>query len=338
MNQSKNRLIGAVPATEVPRYAGKSTFARIADIHEVHDYDIAILGVPFDGGTSYRPGARFGPLAVRQAARALRPGYHVELGLAPLEEVQVVDAGDITVTPYDIAAACKQIEDHASEILRGGDRKIVSIGGDHTIALPNLRALHAKHGPVALLHFDAHLDTWDTYFNQPVTHGTIFRRAFEEGLLVEDHSIHVGIRGPIYDQADLNDDARMGFRIIRAGDLDVIGIEAAVDVVRRRIGDVPVYVSIDIDVLDPAFAPGTGTPEAGGLTSRELLRMLRQLTGLNIIGADVVEVAPAYDHAEITCVAAATLVFDLVSLMVSGSAAKALSAAAESLEESARSR
>ncbi|MEU0506455.1 agmatinase [Nocardia sp. NPDC005998] len=337
MNQPENRLIGAVPATEVPRYAGKSTFARIADIHEVHDYDIAILGVPFDGGTSYRPGARFGPLAVRQAARALRPGYHVELGLAPLEEVQVVDAGDITVTPYDIAAACKQIEDHASEILRGGDRKIVSIGGDHTIALPNLRALRAKHGPVALLHFDAHLDTWDTYFNQPVTHGTIFRRAFEEGLLVEDHSIHVGIRGPIYDQADLNDDARMGFRIIRAGDLDVIGIEAAVDVVRRRIGDVPVYVSIDIDVLDPAFAPGTGTPEAGGLTSRELLRMLRQLTGLNIVGADVVEVAPAYDHAEITCVAAATLVFDLVSLMVSGSAAKALSAA-ESLEESARSR
>ncbi len=135
------------------------------------------------------------------------------------------------------------------------------------------------------MHFDAHLDTWDTYFNAPVTHGTIFRRAFEEGLLVEDHSIHVGIRGPIYDQADLNDDARMGFRIIRAGDLDVMGIEAAVDVVRRRVGDVPVYVSIDIDVLDPAFAPGTGTPEAGGLTSRELLRMLRQLTGLNVVGA-----------------------------------------------------
>ncbi|MBU3067206.1 agmatinase [Nocardia sp. NEAU-G5] len=338
MNQPKNHLIGAVQATQVPRYAGKGTFARIADIHEVSDYDIAILGAPFDGGTSYRPGARFGPLAVRQAARALRPGYHVELGVAPLEEVQVVDAGDITVTPYDIAEACKQIEDHAREILRGGDRRIVSIGGDHTIALPNLRALHAKHGPVALLHFDAHLDTWDTYFNAPVTHGTIFRRAFEEGLLIEDHSIHVGIRGPIYDQVDLNDDARMGFRIIRAGDLDVMGVEAAVDVVRRRIGDAPVYVSIDIDVLDPAFAPGTGTPEAGGLTSRELLRMLRQLTGLNIVGADVVEVAPAYDHAEITCVAAATLVFDLVSLMVSGSAAKAVAAATESPEVSATPR
>jgi agmatinase len=315
---TQNPIIGAVPATKVPRYAGKGTFARIADIHEVSDYDIAILGVPFDGGTSYRPGARFGPMAVRQAARTLRPGYHVELGVAPVRELQVVDAGDVAVTPYDIAEACRQIQRHASEILGGGDRRIVSIGGDHTIALPNLRALHAKHGPVALVHFDAHLDTWDTYFNAPVTHGTIFRRAFEEGLLIEDHSIHVGIRGPIYDQIDLDDDARMGFKIIRAGDLDVMGIDAAIDVVRRRVADVPVYLSIDIDVLDPAFAPGTGTPESGGLTARELLRMLRKMTGLNIVGADVVEVAPAYDHAEITCVAAATLVFDIVALMAAG--------------------
>lgn len=313
-----NQLVGALPATQVPRYAGKGTFARIADIHEVSDYDIAILGVPFDGGTSYRPGARFGPMAVRQAARTLRPGFHVELGVAPLESMQIVDAGDVSVTPYDIAEACQQIQNHVSDVLGGGDRRIVSIGGDHTIALPNLRALHAKHGPVALVHFDAHLDTWDTYFNAPVTHGTIFRRAFEEGLLVEDHSIHIGIRGPIYDQADLSDDAGMGFKIIRAGDLDVIGIEAAVDVVRRRVGDTPVYLSIDIDVLDPAFAPGTGTPESGGLSARELLRMLRQLSGLNLVGADVVEVAPAYDHAEITSVAAATVVFDLVSLMVAG--------------------
>lgn len=316
---TQNPIVGAVPATQVPRYAGKGTFARIADIHEVSDYDIAILGVPFDGGTSYRPGARFGPMGVRQAARTLRPGYHVELGVAPLERVQVVDAGDVSVTPYDITEACQQIQNHAADILAGGDRRIVSIGGDHTIALPNLRALHAKHGPIALVHFDAHLDTWDTYFNAPITHGTIFRRAFEEGLLIEDHSIHVGIRGPIYDQLDLSDDARMGFRIIRAGDLDVMGVEAAVDIVRRRVADVPVYLSIDIDVLDPAFAPGTGTPEAGGLTSRELLRMLRSMTGLNIVGADVVEVAPVYDHAEITTVAAATVVFDIVSLMVASS-------------------
>jgi agmatinase len=309
-------LLGAVPATQVPRYAGKSTFARIGDVTEVGDYDIAILGVPFDGGTSYRPGARFGPMAVRQAARTLRPGHHVELGVAPLQTLQIVDAGDVTVTPYDLDEACRQIEAHAREVLGDRDRRIVSIGGDHTIALPNLRALHAKYGQVALVHFDAHLDTWDTYFNAPVTHGTIFRRAFEEGLLIEDHSVHIGIRGPIYDRMDLNEDARMGFRTFRASDLDVVGLEAAVDVIRRRVGDAPVYVSVDIDVLDPAFAPGTGTPESGGLTARELLRMLRALSGLHIVGADVVEVAPAYDHAEITAVAAATVVFDLLTLMV----------------------
>ncbi|MBB3601981.1 agmatinase [Mycolicibacterium sp. BK556] len=310
--------IGALPSTQVPRYAGKGTFARIADIHEVGDYDIAVVGLPFDGGTSYRPGARFGPMAVRQAARTLRPGYHVEFGVAPLEAMQIVDAGDVTITPFDIPEACTQIENGMRDIIGARGRRFVAIGGDHTVALPNLRALHAVHGPIALVHFDAHLDTWDTYFNAPVTHGTPFRRAFEEGLLVEDHSIHVGIRGPIYDRMDLEDDARMGFRIIRAGDLDVMGVEAAVDVVARRVDDLPVYLSIDIDVLDPAFAPGTGTPESGGLTSRELLRMLRKLDGLHVVGADVVEVAPAYDHAEITSIAAATVVFDLLSLMVAG--------------------
>ena len=316
MSKPSQSPLGATPSTVVPRYAGKGTFARIAEIHEVGDYEIAVLGVPFDGGTSYRPGARFGPMAVRQAARTLRPGFHVELGVAPLEEVQIVDAGDVTVTPFDIGEACAQIENHMRDVIGDKARRVVAIGGDHTIALPILRALHAVHGPVALVHFDAHLDTWDTYFNAPVTHGTPFRRAFEEGLLVEDHSIHIGIRGPIYDRVDLNEDARMGFRIIRAGDLDVMGVDAVVDVVTRRVGDLPVYLSIDIDVLDPAFAPGTGTPESGGLTSRELLRMLRRLTGIHVVGADVVEVAPAYDHAEITSIAAATVVFDLLSLMV----------------------
>ena len=239
--------------------------------------------------------------------------------MAPLEQVQIVDAGDVTITPFDIPEACRQIENGMRDIIGERARKFVAIGGDHTVALPNLRALRAFHGPLALVHFDAHLDTWDTYFNAPVTHGTPFRRAFEEGLLIEDHSIHVGIRGPIYDQMDLDDDARMGFKIIRAGDLDVMGVEAAVDVVARRVADLPVYLSIDIDVLDPAFAPGTGTPECGGLTSRELLRMLRRLNGINIVGADVVEVAPAYDHAEITSIAAATVVFDLLSLIVANS-------------------
>ena len=165
------------------------------------------------------------------------------------------------------------------------------------------------------MHFDAHLDTWDTYFNAPTTHGTIFRRAFEEGLLVEDHSIHVGIRGPIYGRADLDDDKRFGFRTIRASDIDTLEVAGAIGAITERVGDLPVYLSIDIDVLDPAYAPGTGTPESGGLTSRELLRVLRGLTGLNLVGADVVEVAPAYDHAEITSIAAATVVFDILALL-----------------------
>jgi agmatinase len=305
--------IGPVDGRLVPRYAGAGSFARLPEIDRVPDYDVAILGVPFDNGTSYRPGARFGPMAVRQASRHLRPGHHVELGSSPFGEIQVVDAGDVPVTPFSIDEAMAQIAGQASDLVTGG-RKVIAIGGDHTVALPMLRSVAREHGPVALIHFDAHLDTWDTYFNAPTTHGTIFRRAFEENLLIEDHSVHIGIRGPIYGQADLADDERFGFRTIRASDIDIIGAEGAIDAIISRVGDLPVYLSLDIDVLDPAFAPGTGTPEAGGLSNRELLRVLRGLTGVNLIGGDVVEVAPAYDHAEITAIAAATVIFDLITL------------------------
>ncbi|MDA8291783.1 MAG: agmatinase [Actinomycetota bacterium] len=307
-------VLGPVSGTTVPRFAGAATFVRMPTIDECSRYDIAVLGAPFDNGTSYRPGARFGPIAVRTASRNIRPTYHPDLRISPLREVQVVDAGDVPVNPFDISVAIGQIEGHAREVLANRSR-LVTIGGDHTIALPLLRAVHALHGPVALVHFDAHLDTWDTYFGSPVTHGTVFRRAFEEGLFLEDRSVHVGIRGPVYDEQDLGDDARFGFRIVRAGDVDRMGLEEVVDLVRRRVGDAPVYVSVDIDVLDPAFAPGTGTPEVGGLSSRELLRLLRGLEGVAIVGGDVVEVAPAYDHAEVTALAAATVVYDIVTLM-----------------------
>jgi len=306
--------VGPVDGRLVPRFAGSGSFARLPEIDRVSDYDVAILGVPFDNGTSYRPGARFGPMAVRQASRHLRPGHHVELGCTPFSEIQVVDAGDVPVTPFSIDSAMRQISDHADELVRGG-RKVIAIGGDHTVALPMLRSVVREHGPVALVHFDAHLDTWDTYFDAPVTHGTIFRRAFEENLLVEDHSVHVGIRGPIYGQADLDDDRRFGFRTIRASDVDTLGVSGAIQAIVERVEDLPVYLSIDIDVLDPAFAPGTGTPEAGGLSNRELLRVLRGLTAINLIGGDVVEVAPAYDHAEITSIAAATVIFDMITLL-----------------------
>jgi guanidinobutyrase / D-arginase len=306
--------IGPVDGRKVPRFAGSGSFARLPEIDRVPDYDVAVLGVPFDSGTSYRPGARFGPMAVRQASRHLRPGHHVELDSTPFDEIQVVDAGDVAVTPFSIDEAMEQIAAHSRELIHG-DRTVVAIGGDHTIALPMLRSAVRQHGQAALVHFDAHLDTWDTYFNAPTTHGTIFRRAFEENLLIEDHSIHIGIRGPLYSRSDLDDDKRFGFRTVRASDVDGLGLNGVIEAITERTGDLPVYLSVDIDVLDPAFAPGTGTPEAGGLTSRELLKILRGLTRLSIVGADVVEVAPAYDQGEVTALAAATVIFDVITLL-----------------------
>jgi agmatinase len=308
-----NGIVGQIDALQVPRYAGFTTFARLPRIDDVTSYDIAVLGVPFDTGVSYRPGARFGPSHIRQASRLLRP-YNPEQDVQPFRTVQVVDAGDVPCTPFNIDEAIGQIERTASALV-GGGRRLVSLGGDHTVALPLLRAMHRAHGPIALVHFDAHLDTWDTYFGAPYTHGTPFRRAWEEGLLLAGHCAHVGIRGPLYSPQDLVDDAGMGFTIVRSLDFEDYGIDAIAERVLHRVGDAPVYLSVDIDVLDPAFAPGTGTPEGGGMTSRELLGVLRRFSSVNLVGADVVEVAPAYDHAEITGVAAANVAYEFVSAM-----------------------
>ena len=305
--------VGPTDATAVPRFAGIGTFARLPTVAEVARWDIAVVGVPFDGGTSYRPGARFGPAAVRQGSRLLRP-YNPALQALPFALAQVVDAGDIACTPFSTEEAVTQIEAAADALLEAGGR-MVAIGGDHTVALPLLRATARQHGPLALVHFDAHLDTWDTYFGQRYTHGTPFRRAWEEGLLLRDHSVHVGLRGPLYSDHDLTEDTGMGFAQVTTGDVDALGVAAVVRQVLARIGEAPVYVSVDIDVLDPAHAPGTGTPEAGGLTSRELLSLLRGLEPAAVVGADVVEVSPAYDHAEITAIAAAHVLYDLITLM-----------------------
>jgi agmatinase len=242
----------------------------------------------------------------------LRP-YNPAQEVSPFEAAQVVDAGDVVANPFDIPEALEAISAATTDLI-GAGRPFVALGGDHTISLPLLRALHRAHGPIALVHFDAHLDTWDTYFGAPCTHGTPFRRASEEGLVAKGSSAHIGIRGPLYDRRDLLDDAELGFTCVHARDLDTIGVPGVVDRIRARVGDLPVHVSIDIDVLDPAFAPGTGTPEAGGLTSRELLAILRGMSDLRLVGADIVEVAPAYDHAEVTAVAAAHLAYDLISL------------------------
>ncbi|NHN56462.1 agmatinase [Calidifontibacter sp. DB0510] len=302
-----------IDATVVPRYAGDGTFARLPRLDQLPEADTVVWGVPFDSGVSYRPGARFGPQHVRQSSRLLRP-YNPALEVLPFSARTVADAGDIGVNPFDIEEAIGTVETAARD-LAGTRRTLLTIGGDHTIALPLLRFQHSLHGPIAVLHFDAHLDTWDTYFGAPYTHGTPFRRAAEEGLIDHAHSMHVGLRGSLYDRLDLQESERMGFAAIHARDFIRHPLDELIERIRARLGDRPVYVSIDIDVLDPAHAPGTGTPEPGGLTSRELLEIIRGLAGLNVVGADFVEVSPAYDHAELTGLAAAHAVYELISIL-----------------------
>ena len=313
MSNSDSKPIQPISGTVVPRFAGPSTFARLPELRDVSHCDVAIVGIPFDAGTSYRPGARFGPQAIRQASRHLRTQYHPAYDTEPFAEQQVADAGDIACNPYNIEKAVVEIQKAATELLGKVDR-IISLGGDHTIALPLLRAVNHHHGQVALVHFDAHLDTWDTYYGAPYTHGTPFRRAAEEKLFLESASMHVGIRGPLYSREDLKNDEELGFKVIHCDEFQSEGIEHVVKRIRDRVGDNPMYLSIDIDVLDPAHAPGTGTPEIAGMTTRELVGVLRGLAGLNIISADVVEVSPAYDHAELTSLSAATTVFEITNL------------------------
>jgi agmatinase len=266
-----NGNLGPIDSSRIPRYAGAATYARLPRLDQVAKADVTVVGVPFDSGVSYRPGARFGSNHIREASRLLRP-YNPAWDVSPFENIQVADAGDMAVNPFHINEAIETIQQNALDLTAAGS-KLLTLGGDHTIALPLLRAAAERAGgPIAMLHFDAHLDTWDTYFGAEYTHGTPFRRAVEEGILDTEAISHIGTRGPL-------------------------------------------YISVDIDVLDPAHAPGTGTPEAGGITSRELLEIIRGFRGMNLVGADVVEVAPAYDHAEITGVAASHVAYELVTLM-----------------------
>ena len=307
--------IEPISGTIVPRYAGPSTFCRLPEFRDVPYCDVAILGIPFDSGTSYRPGARFGPQAIRQASRHLRYNYHPAYDTEPFKTIQVADAGDVACNPFSIEEAIATIEQDATALFEKAPT-IVSLGGDHTIAVPLLRAVNKVHGQVALVHFDAHLDTWDTYFGAPYTHGTPFRRAAEENLFNDSASMHVGIRGPLYSREDLDNDAELGFKVVHCDELQTHGVDHVVRRIRERVGNNPLYLSIDIDVLDPAHAPGTGTPEIAGLSSRELVNIIRGLQGMNLVAADVVEVSPAYDHAEITSLAAATIAFEMINLVV----------------------
>lgn len=304
----------------LPRYGGIASFALLPRLDDVEHADVAVVGIPFDSGTSFRPGARFGPAHIRENSRQLHP-YHQPHDTFPFKNQQVVDAGDFAVGPYDIVKAVAAIEEQAAELVTAGTR-ILALGGDHTVALPLLRAAAAAHGPLAVLHFDAHLDTWDVLHGASIWHGSPFRRAAEEGLLRLDHCQHVGIRGGIYDPGELEADHRAGFEIIRSEAFQERKSEDIATQILHRLGDGPVYISVDIDVLDPSFAPGTGTPEVAGISTREFFSVLRRLRGLQIVGADVVEVAPAYDHADITGLAAAHTAWELITLIGIGTAGR----------------
>jgi len=277
------------------------------------DLDAALVGIPFDGGTSYRPGARFGPREVRSQSALIRP-WHPVLKVAPFDVLRVADYGDIDVSPVSIERTNEIVEREIGAILAGGCVP-VSVGGDHSIALPILRALAKQHGPVGLVHFDSHPDTWDQYFGSRYFHGTMFRRAVEEKLIDPKRTLQIGIRGPLYGPDDFDFQAQHGMTVVRVEEVKEQGVAAALRHYERLRG-AKVYVSFDIDAVDPAFAPGTGTPEVGGLTAYEALALVRGLRGHDFAGFDLVEVAPQYDGpGQITALLAANLLFEFLALL-----------------------
>ena len=314
---------GPPDATVAPRYTGVRTFARLPHVELPRDdVDAAVIGVPFDTATSFRSGARFGPEAIRAASALLRP-YHPTLGVDVFGALSLVDAGDLQVTPGNALRTTEQIDAALRPVLTSGIVPLV-LGGDHSIVLGELRAQHAVHGPVGVVLLDAHADTWDQYYGERYFHGTPFRRAVEEGLVDPARSVLAGMRGPLYGPEDMDAPRELGFEVIPGPDLVAMTPHQYGDRVRAKIKDGPTYLSFDIDVLDPASAPGTGTPEVAGLEPREALAFLRALAGIPFTGFDVVEVAPPYDSpGQITALNAAAVAYDLLALLAVAVAAAA---------------
>jgi len=301
----------------IPRFAGIRTFMRAPHVTDLAGVDAAVYGIPFDTATSYRTGARFGPEAIRSASALIRP-YHAPLGVNVAEALSIVDYGDLPISPGDTERTYAQIEEGLVPIVEGGVFP-VALGGDHSITLPELRAVTRRHGPVALVQLDAHADTWEEYFGQRHFHGTTFKRAVEERLIEPAASVQAGMRGSLYDASDLGTPRGLGFTVIESEELRAIGPERYGALVRERVGERPVFLSFDIDFLDPAFAPGTGTPEVAGFSTADAVAFLRTLRGIDLVGCDVVEVCPAYDGAgQPTALAAANVVFELLALRALG--------------------
>jgi agmatinase len=296
-----------------PRFTGPATFARLPYVRTLEDVDVAIVGVPFDTGVTYRVGGRFGPNAVRAASVMLRP-FNPNLGISPFEVLSCVDYGDVAIVPGYTERSYAAIEAAVAPIVEAAVVPLL-VGGDHACTLPHLRATRSR-GPVAVIDFDSHTDAWDSYFGEKYNHGTWMRRAIEEGLVDVGRSIEVGLRGSLYGAEDWTGlRSELGLEYLTTEQVLTMGPAAVAGTIRERVGDRPAFISFDIDVVDPAFAPGTGTPEPGGLSAHDALSIVRGLTGIDFVGFDVVEVIPAYDPAAVTATLAANLAYEMVSLV-----------------------
>ncbi len=296
-----------------PRFSGIKTFMRLPFVKELDDVDFAVIGVPSDAGASFRTGQREGPAAIRKVSALLRH-HNPILNISPFEYLSGIDYGDLPVVPGYIEEGYKRIEESLVPVIEAGIIPIL-LGGDHAITLPELRAITKIHGPVSLLHFDSHSDTIDEYFGKPYNHGTPFRRAIEEELILVDNSIQVGLRGSIYSSEHLEIPKSLGLEVVTTEEMREIGLDSLIDRIKKRVGNTKVFLSFDIDFVDPAYAPGTGTPEVGGFTSGETLKIIRGLKDLDFIGFDVVEVLPSFDPSEITALLAANVVYEFISIL-----------------------
>ncbi len=296
-----------------PRFSGIKTFMRLPYVKKLDDVDFAIIGVPSDAGASFRTGQREGPAAIRKTSALLRH-HNPTLNISPFEYISGIDYGDLPVVPGYIEEGYKRIEESLSPVVEAGIIPIL-LGGDHSITLPELRALAKIHGPLSLVHFDSHSDTIDEYFGKPYNHGTPFKRAIEENLLLVENSIQVGLRGSIYSSEHLEIPKSLGLEVITTEEIREMGLDSLINRIKERVGKTKVFLSFDIDFVDPAYAPGTGTPEVGGFTSGETLEIIRGLSELNYVGFDVVEVLPAFDPSEITALLAANIVYELISFL-----------------------